>query len=450
MDKLIHHGRRWLSIVVILAGLCSCERHEPPPPPPPPAPVEPKHDPTVFNVIELGDQPAFEVWLNSGTEINLRGNDQTTPLIHAALHGRTMFVRQLLDRKADHSMVDLYGFTALHAAARNGRSEIIRMLLEAGANPNAADYDGLTPYDIAIMMGHSSSGDLLAEARAAQTTPDTGTESEIAIDEIPPAILLSTDFRFWTSASGDRIEAAFIQNVFDTVILQKRDGGMVRIAINRLTSADQVLARQLSGIDPHALARARPNRQSSTRPPDSAAEKIGKNKDWTVLEGARLLKRGGNDGDSFHVMHDGKEYIFRLYFVDAAETRSDFPDRVKDQADYFKLDTSSTLKLGKEAEKFTTSVLAASSFTVYTKWEDAKGNSQLPRYYAFISTPLGDLDELLTTEGLVRQYGMPVQGSDGDRKKSRLRKLEQEAKQNNVGAWRKNSDMADRNKTNDH
>lgn len=440
MDKLIHYTRRWLSLVIITAGLCSCERHEPPPAPPV-VPVEPKHAPTVFDAIELGDQPAFEVWLNSGAEINLRGNDQTTPLIHAALHGRTLFVRQLVDRGADHTMVDLYGFTAMHAAARNGRSEIIRMLLEVGADPHSTDYDGLTPYDIAIMMGHTQSGELIAEARQAYTTTETGTEPETAINEIPPAVLLSTDFRSWTSASGDRIDAAFIQNIFDTVILQKRDGGMVRIAINRLSSADQILARQLSGIDPHALARARPNRQTTMRAPDSAAEKIGKNKGWTVLEGARLLKRGGNDGDSFHVMHDGKEHIFRLYFVDAAETRSDFPDRVNDQSDYFKLDASSTLKLGKEAEKFTTSILAASSFTVYTKWEDAKGNSQLPRFYAFVSTPLGDLDELLTAEGLVRQFGMPVQGSDGDRKKSRLRQIEQEAKQNNVGAWSRTSNQ---------
>jgi endonuclease YncB( thermonuclease family) len=442
MDRQIKQCRRWFLFAIIITGMCSCEQRTPPPAPPPP-PDEPKHEATVFDAIQLGDQPAFDLWLNSGAEINLRGNDQTTPLMHAARHGRTTFVRQLLDRGADHGMVDLYGFTALHAAARDGRSEIIRMLLEAGANPNTADYDGLTAYDIAMMMGHTSAGDLLAEARAAYASPTEESTTETTIDDILPSVLLSTDFRLWTSASGDTLDAAFIQSVFDTVILQKRDGSMMRIAINRLSPSDQILARQLSGIDPHALARARPNRQTAQRVPDSAADKIGKNKGWTVLEGARLLKRGGNDGDSFHVTHDGKEFIFRLYFVDAAETRSDFPDRVKDQADYFKLDTSATLKLGKEAEKFTTSVLAASSFTVYTKWEDAKGNSQLPRFYAFISTPLGDLDELLTQEGLVRQYGMPVQGNDADRKKSRLRKLEQEAKQNKVGAWRKNSDLSE-------
>ena len=434
---------RIFAIAMVIAGCCSCEKKSPPPPTPTP-PVESKQKPSIFDVIELGDQPAFDAWLNNVTDVNLRGSEQTTPLIQAATYGRTTFIRPLLERGADSGMVDLNGFTALHAAAREGRAEIIRLLLEAGADPNSADYDGLTAYDHAVMLGHSQAGALLAEARAARaTTDDSGTTAPET--EILPAMLLSTDFRSWTSASGDRIEAAFIQNIFDTVILQKRDGSMVRIALNRLASADQILARQLSGIDPHALARVRPNRIKSNRTPDSLADKIGRDKGWTVLEGARLLKHTGNDGDSFHVMHEGKEYIFRLYFVDAAETDSAYPDRVKDQANYFRLGTSATLKLGREAGKFTTSVLAASPFTVYTRWEDAKGNSQLPRHYALVSTPLGDLDELLTQEGLVRQFGMPVRGGDADRKTSRLRKLEREAKQNKAGAWSKNDDLADDN-----
>ncbi len=54
-------------------------------------------------------------------------------------------------------------------------------------------------------------------------------------------------------------------------------------------------------------------------------------KEWTKLQGCTLLANPSNDGDSFHVRHDGKEYIFRLYFVDAPETETRFPDRVKAQ-----------------------------------------------------------------------------------------------------------------------
>ena len=47
-----------------------------------------------------------------------------------------------------------------------------------------------------------------------------------------------------------------------------------------------------------------------------------------------LIKRA-NDGDSFHVSVNGKEYIFRLYFVDTPEVDTEFPQRVKEQARYF-------------------------------------------------------------------------------------------------------------------
>jgi len=41
------------------------------------------------------------------------------------------------------------------------------------------------------------------------------------------------------------------------------------------------------------------------------------------LDNCRLIADAYNDGDSFHVKADGKEWIFRLYFVDAPETGSE-------------------------------------------------------------------------------------------------------------------------------
>ena len=43
-------------------------------------------------------------------------------------------------------------------------------------------------------------------------------------------------------------------------------------------------------------------------------------KDWIVLNNCRLIVNPANDGDSFHVEHQGREHIFRLYFVDTPET----------------------------------------------------------------------------------------------------------------------------------
>jgi hypothetical protein len=50
--------------------------------------------------------------------------------------------------------------------------------------------------------------------------------------------------------------------------------------------------------------------------------------DWTVLENCRFILNPANDGDSFHVSAGNKEYIFRLYLVDAPETEGTNPARL--------------------------------------------------------------------------------------------------------------------------
>ena len=51
-------------------------------------------------------------------------------------------------------------------------------------------------------------------------------------------------------------------------------------------------------------------------------------KDWVVLENCRLIRNPANDGDSFHASVGEKEYIFRLYLVDAPETDALTPGRL--------------------------------------------------------------------------------------------------------------------------
>ena len=48
-----------------------------------------------------------------------------------------------------------------------------------------------------------------------------------------------------------------------------------------------------------------------------------------TLDNCVLVMNRFSDGDSFHVSAKGKEYIFRLYFVDAPETDAEYPKRVK-------------------------------------------------------------------------------------------------------------------------
>ena len=55
-----------------------------------------------------------------------------------------------------------------------------------------------------------------------------------------------------------------------------------------------------------------------------------------LLKDCRLIPNPANDGDSFHVSAGEKEYLFRLYLVDAPETDEMTPRRLIEQAKYFR------------------------------------------------------------------------------------------------------------------
>lgn len=161
-------------------------------------------------------------------------------------------------------------------------------------------------------------------------------------------------------------------------------------------------------------------------------------RDYEKLETCHLLSNPSNDGDSFHVSQEGKEFIFRTYFVDTPEVENEFPDRIKEQAKYFGLTPKEALRIGKIAQQFTHEKLAGKPFTVYTRWQDAKGESRLPRYYAHIVIEDKTLAELLVANGLARVFGTPANLPDRTTAaafKARLEVLEAKAKSQHLGAW---------------
>ncbi len=81
---------------------------------------------------------------------------------------------------------------------------------------------------------------------------------------------------------------------------------------------------------------------------------------WVTYKDCRYLPNAANDGDSFHVRTAGREYIFRLYFVDAPETDRSVPARLAQQAKYFHASIREALQIGLEAEGFTRKTLSRS------------------------------------------------------------------------------------------
>lgn len=158
---------------------------------------------------------------------------------------------------------------------------------------------------------------------------------------------------------------------------------------------------------------------------------------WVTLQNCRYLTKRANDGDSFHVSVNGKEYIFRLYFVDAPETDTEFRDRVEEQARYFGIRVYQSVALGQLAKAFTREKLTG-PFTIRTNWEDAMGRSRMQRFYVLVETSSGDLGEQLVENGLARIHG--IQASPGGRTAARqewqkLGTLERKAKREKVGGW---------------
>jgi DNA uptake protein ComE-like DNA-binding protein len=159
--------------------------------------------------------------------------------------------------------------------------------------------------------------------------------------------------------------------------------------------------------------------------------------DWTVLENCQLVPNEGNDGDSFHVRANDKEYVFRLYFVDAPEIEAVNPARLIEQSKYFGISVPQVIDVGLAAKVFVEQKLAA-PFTVITRMASAMGRSRKERFYAFVETKEGDLSELLVKNGLARAFGTGSQPPGVQNSKAewdKLSELENAAKQQKIGGW---------------
>ena len=163
----------------------------------------------------------------------------------------------------------------------------------------------------------------------------------------------------------------------------------------------------------------------------------GESKDWIVLENCRLIPNPANDGDSFHVSAGTKEYILRLYLVDAPETDEMTPGRLVEQAKYFGIGVPQTIEVGQAAKEFTREKLSQ-PFIAFTHMSDALGQSRLERFYAFVETKEGDLGEQLVRNGLARIHGFKAAPPGLRNSRVELAKLQQfedAARQERIGGW---------------
>lgn len=167
--------------------------------------------------------------------------------------------------------------------------------------------------------------------------------------------------------------------------------------------------------------------------PSSAAER----REWVTLTDCQYVAAKDNDGDSFRVQCGTNEFNLRLYFVDAPETNLRYPERTREQSEYFGVSLDETMKAGAKARD-TVQELLRKPFVVETRWASAAGRSRETRYYALVEVGGKGLAEVLVSQGFARTKGVFTNLPRGEKAKAyaeRLEQLEREAREKRLGIW---------------
>ncbi len=237
------------------------------------------------------------------------------------------------------------------------------------------------------------------------------------------------------------------KNLIETLLRQKGAGPKIAAVVMVIAAA--LLGVNLDQSD-HQKSTSEPAASSPVAveqgEPRSASVPVFQENGYEVLQNVRLVDHRNNDGDSFFVRANVREFELRLYFVDTAEKylsdrHEDQRDRVREQARDFDLTVEETIELGLSAKSYVLGLLKQGDFTVYTKWDRVYDGE---RYYGFVEIPNPDggapiyMSELLVRKGLARIHtqGEPTpDGMSWRDYKDLLRGFEQQAKREKLGAW---------------
>ena len=101
----------------------------------------------IHTAVLTDNLAALKQHIAAGTNINEKDPyGGSSPLISAALFGKTEAAKILIDAGADINVTNNDGSTALHTSAFFCRPEIVKMLLGKGANKTIKNKYGSTPY----------------------------------------------------------------------------------------------------------------------------------------------------------------------------------------------------------------------------------------------------------------------------------------------------------------
>ena len=173
----------------------------------------------------------------------------------------------------------------------------------------------------------------------------------------------------------------------------------------------------------------------------AASANAAEEKRWHTLSGCRYVAAEGNDGDNFLVQCDRQKFHVRLYFVDAPETDATFPERVRQQYEYFGVTLDELTRAGAKARDYVRGVLGPRVFVVHTRYTFAQGRSKNPRYYGLVEFDGTYLHQALLAEGLARNKGarIALAGQNARQHAQALQSLEDRARLERRGVWANHS-----------
>jgi len=117
----------------------------------------------LHQAVFAGHEKCVRLLLERGANIECRDKEGRTPLIIAAFMDvwGVSTIEQLIDQHAEIGAADNLGWQAIHHAAAHGNSKLVRQLLSAGANPWECTADGLNAIDCAQVYGQLATADRL-------------------------------------------------------------------------------------------------------------------------------------------------------------------------------------------------------------------------------------------------------------------------------------------------
>jgi len=110
---------------------------------------------TIHEAAAKGDLADVKRHLQKGMDVNIKDDNDWTPLLYSAFNGKQDVVVFLISKGADVNAASrITGWTPLHVAADKGHLDVVKILVGSGANVNAKDSIGMTPINSALGDNH--------------------------------------------------------------------------------------------------------------------------------------------------------------------------------------------------------------------------------------------------------------------------------------------------------